>query len=191
MPVPKVLLDLVSPWVHREEEALAQREAADPRARDEALKDFFRLARWLAPIYIQTWAAQVTSASVPASTYIHRHPLLDHPVVKPYCVTMAKALKAAGTVASRTVADVLPDLADSVGRAAQTVAVAANADQAELETRLSVRIEKGVAAVHPHVVRGVERLLAIGEAAAVGTHNHIDALLQRLEAAQRPPWELL
>lgn len=33
VPVPEVLLDLYAPWVEREEEALAEREAAAPRRR--------------------------------------------------------------------------------------------------------------------------------------------------------------
>jgi len=190
-PVPQVLLDLYAPWVEREEQALAAREAADPRAAADALTDLFRLARWLAPIYFQTWAARLATASVPPTFYIHRHPLLSHRVIKTYCATMATALKAAGDVASRTVAEVLPKLADSVGRAVQTVATAASAEQAELEKRLSARLDDGVAAVRQHLDVGVARVIATGEAAAVGTRNHIDARFERLEAAQRRPWALL
>lgn len=191
VPVPQVLLDLFAPWVDREEQALAEREAADPRAADEALKDFFKLVRWLTPVYFQTWAARLVSASVPPSSYINRHPLLSHPAFKTYCTTMSAALKAAGDVASRTVAEVLPELADSVGRAVQTVATAASAEQHELQQRLSARIDNGVAAVKQHVDVGLERVIATGEATAVGTRNHIDARFERLEAAQRRPWELL
>lgn len=191
VPVPHVLLDLYAPWVEREEQALAAREAADPRAADDALKDFFRLARWLAPIYFQTWAARLATASVPHTSDIHRHPLLSHRVFKTYCATMATALKAAGDVASRTVAEVLPEFADSVGRAVQTVATAASAEQAELEKRLPARLDDGVAAVRQQLDVGVARVIATGEAAAVGTRNHIDARFKRLEAAQRRPWALL
>lgn len=100
---------------------------------------------------------------------------------------MATALKAAGDVASRTVTEILPKLADSVGRAVQTVATAPSAKQAELEKRLSTRIDDGGAAVKQHVDVGVERVIATGAADAVGTRQHIDARFERLEAAQRRP----
>lgn len=191
VPVPEELQASFLPWLEDEEQSLAQRVAADPRAEDEALKDFFKVARWMRSVYFQTWAARLATASTPTHSYLKHHPLLRVPAFQSYCKTMAEALKAAGDVAANAVDEALPALSAAVGHAVQTVATATAVELGALEKRLSERTADDVAAVKQHVDAGVARVVAHGDAAAQDTRGHVDARFDALEATQRRQWELL
>jgi len=80
VPFPKELQRTLCPWLEAEEQALSEQVDSNPDEQDEALKDLFRLNRWLRSVYFQSMASRLETTSFPPTGDITRIPLLQHPV---------------------------------------------------------------------------------------------------------------
>jgi len=189
--VPQALHDTLCAWLEDAENALGERVSRDHRAKDEALRDLFSMVRWCRSVYFQTWAARLASASIPSTSFLHRHPLLNNPTFTSYLVTMARALAAAGDTAASAVQQVLPSLATAVQVAVETVAAASTAESEEMERRLSHQMDEGVVAVKQHMDVGLSRVLAHGSAIAGDARSHLDTRFDVVEGDLRRMRKLL
>lgn len=133
----------------------------------------------------------MATASVPATAYINRHPLLRSPAFAAYRGLMTRTLRSVGDTAASAVEQVIPPLASAVRVAVETVAANTAAEIRGIERSWSHQLDSGVAALKQHTSDRVEEVAVRSVAAAEDLKAHIDARFNRLEAELRRKRALL